>query len=39
MMARCIELSRIAVGKGDYPFCNVITMDGKLVAEAINRTV
>ena len=24
MMARCIELSRIAVGKGEYPFGTVI---------------
>jgi hypothetical protein len=39
MMARCIELSRIAVGKGEYPFGTVIAMDGKIVAEAINRTV
>lgn len=39
MMVRCIELSRIAVGKGEYPFGTVIACDGKIVAEAINRTV
>jgi tRNA(adenine34) deaminase len=39
MMARCIELSRIAVSRGEYPFGTVIAMDGKIVAEAINRTV
>ena len=39
MMARCVELSRIAVGKGEYPFAAVIVLDGQVVAEAINRTV
>jgi tRNA(adenine34) deaminase len=39
MMARCIELSRIAVTKGEYPFGTVIALDGQVVAEAINRTV
>jgi tRNA(adenine34) deaminase len=39
MMLRCIELSHIAVGKGEYPFGTVIAQDGKIVAEAINRTV
>jgi tRNA(adenine34) deaminase len=39
MMLRCIELSRIAVGKGEYPFGTVIARDGKVVAEAINRAV
>jgi tRNA(adenine34) deaminase len=39
MMLRCIELSRIAVGKGEYPFGTVIARDGKIVAEAINRAV
>jgi tRNA(adenine34) deaminase len=39
MMARCIELSRIAVTKGEYPFGTVIALDGQIVAEAINRTV
>jgi tRNA(adenine34) deaminase len=39
MMARCIELSRIAVSKSEYPFATVIAFNGKVVAEAINRTV
>jgi tRNA(adenine34) deaminase len=39
MMARCIELSRIAVSKGEHPFGTVIALDGQIVAEAINRTV
>jgi tRNA(adenine34) deaminase len=39
MMARCIELSRLAVSKGEYPFGTVIALDGQIVAEAINRTV
>jgi tRNA(adenine34) deaminase len=39
MMARCIELSRIAVGEGEYPFGTVIARHGEIVAEAINRTV
>jgi tRNA(adenine34) deaminase len=39
MMARCIELSRFAVSKGEYPFGTVITLDGQIVAEAINRSV
>jgi len=39
MMARCIELSRIAVEKGEFPFGTVIAMDGQIVAEAINRTI
>jgi tRNA(adenine34) deaminase len=39
MMARCIELSRIAVSKGEYPFGTVIARGGQVVAEAINRNV
>ncbi|HEY6255883.1 MAG TPA: nucleoside deaminase [Xanthobacteraceae bacterium] len=39
MMARCVELSRIAVTKGEYPFGTVIALDGKILAEAINHTV
>ena len=39
MMARCIELSRIAVSEGEYPFGTVIALDGQIVAEAINSTV
>jgi tRNA(adenine34) deaminase len=39
MMARCIELSRIAVGKGEYPFGTVIALDGEIVAEGINSSI
>ncbi len=39
MMARCIELSRAAIGEGEYPFGSVIAIDGRIVAEAMNRTV
>jgi tRNA(adenine34) deaminase len=39
MMARCVELSRIAVGKGEYPFGSLIARNGQVMAEAINRTV
>jgi tRNA(adenine34) deaminase len=39
MMARCVELSRIAVGKTEYPFGTVIARDGQILAEAINHTV
>jgi tRNA(adenine34) deaminase len=39
MMARCVELSRIAVSKGEYPFGTVVALDGEVVAEAINRSV
>lgn len=39
MMARCIALSRIASGKGEFPFGTVIALDGNIVAEAINRTI
>jgi len=39
MMSRCIELSRIAVTKGEYPFGTVIALDGQIAAEAINSTV
>jgi pyrimidine deaminase RibD-like protein len=39
MMARCIELSRIAVSKGEYPFSAVIALDGQVVVEAINSTI
>src|SRR5258708_39429575 len=39
MMGRCVELSRIAVGKGEYPFGTVIALDGQILAEAINHTV
>lgn len=39
MMARCIELSRIAVSKGEYPFGTVIALDGQIVAEGINSCI
>jgi tRNA(adenine34) deaminase len=39
LMARCVELSRIAVSKGEYPFGTVIALDGEIVAQAINRTI
>jgi tRNA(adenine34) deaminase len=39
MMARCIELSRIAVSKGEYPFATVVALEGQVVAEAINGTI
>jgi tRNA(adenine34) deaminase len=39
MMARCIELSRIAVSEGEYPFGTVIALNGQVVAEAMNRTI
>lgn len=38
-MARCLELSRIGVQKGEYPFAAIIALGGKIVAEAINRTI
>lgn len=38
MMEHCIELSRLAVGKGEYPFATVIARDGQIVAEGINST-
>ena len=37
MMARCIELSRIAVHKGELPFASVICKNGNVIAEATNR--
>jgi tRNA(adenine34) deaminase len=39
MMARCIELSRSAVSQGEHPFGTVIALDGRVVAEAINRSI
>ncbi len=39
MMGRCIELSRIAVSKGEYPFGTVIALNGQIVAEGINSTI
>jgi tRNA(adenine34) deaminase len=37
MMARCIELSRVAAAHGEMPFAAVICRDGTIVAEATNR--
>jgi tRNA(adenine34) deaminase len=39
MMTRCIGLSRIAAGEGEYPFGTVIALGEQIVAEAVNRTV
>jgi len=39
MMARCIELSRIAASNGEYPFGTVIALDGQIVAEGINSSI
>jgi tRNA(adenine34) deaminase len=39
MMARCIALSQSAVAEGEYPFGSLITLDGKIIAEATNRTM
>lgn len=39
MMRRCIELSRSATREGEYPFATIITLDGMVVAEAINTAV
>ena len=37
MMARCIELSRSAMCKGELPFASIICKDGNVVAEVTNR--
>jgi tRNA(adenine34) deaminase len=37
MMRRCIALSRQAADAGDLPFASVLTLDGEIVAEAVNR--
>jgi tRNA(adenine34) deaminase len=39
MMKRCIELAALAVNECELPFACVIELDGKIVAEAINRVV
>jgi tRNA(adenine34) deaminase len=39
MMARCIELSVLATKEGEYPFGALIALDGRIVAEATNRSV
>jgi tRNA(adenine34) deaminase len=37
MMARCVELSRLATSQGELPFACVICKDGDIVVEATNR--
>jgi len=37
MMARCLELARSATGAGEFPFASLITKNGEIVVEAINR--
>ena len=39
MMARCIELSKIAAAEGEIPFASLIAKDGHVIAEATNRVV
>ncbi|MBV6495276.1 MAG: hypothetical protein DYH05_01615 [Acidobacteria bacterium ACB1] len=35
LMRRCIELGRIAMGRGDSPFGAVLACDGEIIAEGI----
>jgi len=37
LMERCIELSRVATGQGEFPFACVIARNGQVIAEATNR--
>src|SRR3954469_2983360 len=37
MMARCIELSRVAIQEGELPFACVICRNGEIIVEATNR--
>ena len=37
LMARCIELSRLATLEGEFPFASLISRNGEVVAEAANR--
>ena len=39
MMLRCVALSRLAAGVGEYPFGTVIALDGQIIAEAANRAI
>jgi tRNA(adenine34) deaminase len=37
MMARCLELAKTAASAGEFPFAAVITKNGEVVTETINR--
>jgi tRNA(adenine34) deaminase len=37
MMARCLELAKTAAPAGEFPFAAVITKNGEVVAETLNR--
>lgn len=37
MMRRCIDLSAIAAGRGEFPFASLICNDGHIIAEATNQ--
>ena len=37
VMARCIELAREALDRGDHPFSSILTKDGQIFAEGQNR--
>jgi len=37
MMARCLELARTATAAGEFPFASVLSKDGEVIAETINR--
>jgi len=37
MMRRCIELSAIAAGRGEFPFAALIAQGDRIVVEAVNR--
>ena len=37
MMTRCIELSKTSGKSGEYPYAAVISRNGKIVAESMNR--
>src|SRR5688572_18410542 len=37
LMVQCIELSRASGDAGEYPYAAVISLDGRAIAESINR--
>ena len=37
MMGRCLELARTATAAGEFPFAAVLSKDGEVIAETINR--